>query len=314
MNSKNKLRKEQFFVFLKGFAMGVADIVPGVSGGTIAFITGIYDRLLESISSVNVKFLKYLFTFRIKEALGHIQFFFLLPLFSGIIIAILSTSRLMHFLMHDYPIFTWAAFFGLIASSIYYIGKQIKNPFYFRNVVSVLIGAIIGYSLVSLIPVNTPNTYLYILGSGMIAICAMILPGISGSFILLILGKYAFITSALKNPFADNNLSLIIVFCIGCLIGILSFSKFLNWFLKHFHNLTMAFLTGFMIGSLKKIWPWKQTLESTVIRGKTYILREENIFPQALDADFGIAISLMTVGFLSVIIIESISQRNKTGC
>lgn len=314
MDLIKNLRKEQFFILLKGFAMGVADIVPGVSGGTIAFITGIYDRLLESISSVNLKFFKYLFTFRIKEALGHIQFFFLLPLFSGIIFAILSTSRLMHFLMNDYPIFTWATFFGLIASSILYVGKQINKPLEIKNLSSLIIGTIIGYVLVSLIPVSTPNSYLFIFLSGMIAICAMILPGISGSFILLILGKYAFITAALKSPFAENNLILILIFCFGCLIGILSFSKFLNWFLKHFHNITMAFLTGFMIGSLKKIWPWKQTLESTIIRGKTYILREENIFPPSLDVDFGIAISLMTLGFLSVIIIESISQRNKTGC
>ena len=144
----------------------------------------------------------------------------------------------------------------------------------------------------------------------MIAICAMILPGISGSFILLILGKYAFITSILKSPFEHGNLLVIFVFCLGCLTGLLSFSKFLNWFLKRYHNIAMAFLTGFMIGSMKKIWPWKQTLESTIIRGKTYILREENILPMTIDAQVMIALALMITGFMIVILIEIMSNNS----
>jgi putative membrane protein len=313
MDAKFKFNKEQFFIALKGFAMGVADIVPGVSGGTIAFITGIYDQLLKSISSVNMQFVRYILKLQIKNALSHIQFYFLFPLFCGIGFAILSTSRLMHYLLYHHPTYTWATFFGLIASSIYFVGKQIKQPAKPTNIMFLLLGTIMGYLLVSLIPVHTPNDYLYIFGSGMIAICAMILPGISGSFILLILGKYAFVTGALKNPFAANHLFVILVFCCGCLVGILSFSKFLNWFLKHYHNIAMAFLTGFMIGSMKKIWPWKETLESKVIRGKTYILREANILPDNFDTSVMIALSLMLLGFLSVIMIEIVSQQKHRG-
>lgn len=307
-----KIGKQQLLVALKGFAMGVADIVPGVSGGTVAFITGIYDQLLESISSVNLKFLSYLRHFQIKEAMGHIQIYFLLPLFFGIAFAILSTSRLMNFLLEHYAIYTWSTFFGLIAASIYFVGKQVKSPMRAKNLASFALGAGIGYLLVSLVPVNTPNDMIYIFLSGMIAICAMILPGISGSFILLILGKYAFITSILKSPFEHGNLLIIFVFCLGCLTGLLSFSKFLNWFLKRYHNIAMAFLTGFMIGSMKKIWPWKQTLESTIIRGKTYILREENILPTTIDAQVMIALALMITGFMIVILIEIMSNNSKS--
>lgn len=310
MSLNNKIGKQQLLVALKGFAMGVADIVPGVSGGTVAFITGIYDQLLESISSVNLKFLSYLTRLQIKQALGHIQFYFLLPLFGGIIFAILSTSRMMHFLLENYAVYTWSTFFGLIAASIYFVGKQVKSPGHPKNLSFLGLGGVIGYALVSLVPVNTPNDMIYIFFSGMIAICAMILPGISGSFILLILGKYAFITSILKSPFENGNLLIILIFCLGCLMGLLSFSKFLNWFLKHYHNIAMAFLTGFMIGSMKKIWPWKQTLESTIIRGKTYILREENILPGTIDSQVMIALGLMISGFMIVILIEIMSNRS----
>jgi len=297
-------------LILKGFAMGLADIVPGVSGGTVAFITGIYDKLIESISSVNSTFIKLTFSFQIRKALEHINYKFLAPLLFGIAVAIISMSRVMHFLMNNYAVQTWALFFGLVLASIIYIGKQIDHLIEPKNIISVILGIVVGVSVVSLIPVETPSTPLYLFFSGSIAICAMILPGISGSFLLLILGKYAFITGALKSPFVGDNLASIAIFSIGCLVGILSFSKLLNYLLKHYRNTMMACLTGFMIGSLKKIWPWKEVLESKVIRGKTYVLDEANIIPNQLNLEVVIAISLIIIGFILVFAIERLSQKD----
>lgn len=310
MSSQLKFNREQLIIVLKGFAMGIADIVPGVSGGTVAFITGIYDQLLESISSVNKDFVKLLLSFKIKQALIHIQFQFLFPLLVGIFSAILLMSKLMHYLIHDHPVHTWSIFFGLIAASILFISKQIKNKQLPKNLAMITVGAVTGYLIVSLIPVEMDHSLLNIFLAGAIAICAMILPGISGSFILLILGKYAFVTGALKSPFTDNHLIVIGIFCIGCLVGILSFSKVLNWLLKHFHNLMMCFLTGFMIGSLKKIWPWKEVLESKIIRGNTYVLSEINIIPTQFNTQFWGAIALMIIGFGLVIGLEKISKND----
>lgn len=309
MSSLIKFQKEQLFVTLKGLAMGVADIVPGVSGGTIAFITGIYDQLIASISSVNKEFVKLLLQFKFKQALGHINFQFLFPLMCGIFAALILGSRVMHYLLHNHPEQTWSLFFGLIAASIIFIAKQINSITSPKYILTIIAGTFVGYVLVSLIPVHTENSYLNLFGAGAVAICAMILPGISGSFILLILGKYAFVTGALKQPFIENHLNVIVVFSFGCLVGILTFSKILNWLLKNFHNLMMCFLTGFMIGSMKKIWPWKQVLESKVIRGKTYVLQEANILPTNFDQGFWMAAGLMMIGFILVFTLEKISKK-----
>lgn len=305
--------KKKLSLGAKGFAMGMADIVPGVSGGTVAFITNIYDELLEAIASVNKSFIQKLLKFQIKEALDQVHFSFLAPLLVGIFSAILLTSKLMHFVMTEYPVWTWSLFFGLISASALYIAKHIQHP---KNKLSYLflpLGISVGYACVSLVPVTTPNSYPFVFGAGAIAICAMILPGISGSFILLILGKYAFVTSALKAPFDDNHLLVILTFCMGCLTGILSFSKLLNFLMHKHRNKMMFILTGFILGSLKKIWPWKETLETTVIRGKTYILQEQNIMPKSFDQETIIAVLVMFIGFFLVLGLEYISNKSKRG-
>ncbi len=307
----NITKKEQSIIALKGFMMGMADIVPGVSGGTVAFVTGVYDKLLESISAVDMQFVRYLLSFQIKRALDHINITFLLPLLAGVALAILSMSRVMHYTLGNYPVYTWATFFGLIGASIIFIAKKIENPTAPKNVAGSLAGIFIGYIIVSVVPTQTSESLPYVFLAGMIGICAMILPGISGAFILLILGKYAYVTGALKAPLVDSNLSIILVFCIGCGIGILSFSKILNYLLKHYHNLMMCFLTGFMIGSMKKIWPWKETLESITIRDKVHVLREVNILPAQVDGTTMIAIALMIVGFFGVLSLEYIATKPK---
>lgn len=303
------IKKDQLILSMKGFAMGIADIVPGVSGGTIAFITGIYDTLLASISSVDKEFFSLLLKLKIKDALVHINAGFLIPLFIGIAAAIVSMSKIMHFFMNNFPIYTWSLFFGLIAASILYIGKQIQNRYELKNIIYIILGAVIAGLIVSLIPVETPNSHFFIFGSGMIAICAMILPGISGSFILLILGKYAYVTGAIKAPFESGSLAIVFIFSCGCLLGLLSFSKVLNWLLKNYHNTMMCFLTGFMIGSMKKIWPWKETIESRIIRGKTYILKEANVVPESIDQTVFIAMALMLIGFCSVLLLEKVANK-----
>jgi putative membrane protein len=296
-------------LILKGFAMGLADVVPGVSGGTIAFITGIYDTLIYSISRVNSEFIKLLLTFKIKEALEYINIKFLLPLFMGIIVAIISMSRAMHYLMNEYSIETWSLFFGLIIASIVYMLKQVKGIKTLKPLLSILSGTTIGVLIVSLIPVSTPNGSLYLFFSGMVAICAMILPGISGSFLLLILGKYAFVTGALKNPFNLESIQVIISFSLGCLVGLLSFSKVLNYFLKSYKNLMICFLIGFMIGSLKKIWPWKEILETKVVRGKIHVLKEMNYLPSEINSEVIMALGLALFGFFIVFGVERISKK-----
>jgi putative membrane protein len=244
----------------------------------------------------------------VKNALAHIHIRFLISLFLGIGIAILSLARLMNFLLHHHPVYTWSLFFGLIAASIHVVGKQVTH-WWGRAGLSFIVGTAAAIFIVNLIPVVTPEKLWFIFLCGLIAICAMIMPGISGAFILLILGKYEFITATLKNPFLPQNILVIFVFGIGCAIGLLGFSRVLNYLLQKIHNLTIAFLTGLMTGSMLKIWPWKEVLESRVIRGKVHILMERNILPDAVDGQFVFAIFLAIIGFIAVLAIEGLSRK-----
>lgn len=305
--------KESLILAVKGLCMGGADIIPGVSGGTIALIAGIYDKLLAAIKSVDIIFFKKLLKFDLSGALSVIHVRFLIVLFSGIAVAIISLSRLMNFLLKVHPEPTYSLFYGLIAASIYVIGKQVKwkLPEYF----SITAGITLAYLIVGLIPVSTPNDLWFIFFSGVIAICAMILPGISGAFILLILGKYEFITGTLKAPFSVNeitgvhNLIIIAVFCIGCAIGLAGFSRFLNWLLARWHKITLAFLTGLMAGSMRKIWPWKGEAIVKVIRGKDHIISQSNVFPENFDLSFVLCIFLMIVGVVVIVVIDRLSRK-----
>jgi len=290
--------------------MGSADIIPGVSGGTIALIAGIYQKLMQAIQSFNSRTIAHLFRFQWKEALSTVHLRFLLTLFGGIVIAIVSIARIMNYLLHEQAILTWSLFFGLILASILILGRNIKHWMGLEGL-SLLVGALAAYFLVGVIPVETPESLWFILLSGMIAICAMILPGISGAFILLILGKYEFVTNAIKHPFSLENMAVILVFCVGCLFGLLSFSRVLSFFLDRYQAITLALLTGLMCGSMRKVWPWKEVLESKVIRGKVHVLRESNILPSVFDTQLLLAICLMGIGFLLILFMER--QANTQG-
>jgi len=294
-------------VFLRGMLMGAADIVPGVSGGTVAFITGIYDTLLGSIRAVDLEFLGKLFKLDIRGAWEHINGGFLLALLLGIATSIFSLARLISWVLHNHPVPLWAFFFGLILASALVLLRQVQqwNP---GRVLSLLVGTSLAL-FIALSPVVSMEVGLAgIFLSGFLAICAMILPGISGAFILLILGKYEFITATLKNPFLPQNLMIIIVFCLGCLIGLLSFSRLLNFLLTNFRQLTMAFLTGLMVGSMPKIWPWKEILETKIVRGKSHIIWGANIIPEIISAEVLLALVLAVIGFIVVLIIERLSR------
>ena len=235
---------------LKGCAMGMADVVPGVSGGTIAFISGIYEELLDSIRSVNATALKLLLKLRLGEFWRHINGSFLLPVLLGIAIAIFSLARLMTYLLTYHPIAIWSFFFGLIIASALLVARQIGR-WDWRSLLAFVAGAAAAWWITVATPAETPNDWWFVMLSGAIAICAMILPGISGAFILLLLGKYQYIMQAV----GDLNIPVIVIFVVGAAAGIISFSHLLSWLLKHWHDVTVAVLMGFMVGSLNKVWP-----------------------------------------------------------
>lgn len=296
----------------KGFCMGAADIVPGVSGGTIAFITGIYEQLLLAIKSVNARFAASLLRLDLRAALDEVHLRFLLPLLFGLGLAIVGFSRFMHYLLHNHPVETWSLFMGLIAASIWVVGRKVDR-WNLQALGAVVLGALAGYLVVGMIPVTTPDDWWFIFLCGMIAICAMILPGVSGAFLLLLLGKYEYITGTLKNPFEPGNALVIIVFSAGCVVGIAGFSRFLTYLLKRWHGGTVALLTGLMIGGMRKVWPWKEVLETRVIRGKEYVLREQNVLPDAFGPEIYLPLALMVMGVAAVLLLEMASARSGKG-
>jgi len=239
-------------VAFKGACMGAADVIPGVSGGTIAFIMGIYGELLNSIKSINGEAFRFFFSGKFAPFWKHVNGTFLASLFAGILISVFSLARLMKYLLEFHPIPLWSFFFGLILASAVYILKGL-DKWNIQNIISLLVGVATGAFICLASPGQTPDELWFIFLSGAIAICAMVLPGISGSFILLLLGKYAFVMTAVS----ELNIPVLIVFAAGCAVGIVGFSHFLSWLLKKFYMLTIALLSGFMLGSLLKVWPWK---------------------------------------------------------
>ena len=263
--------------------MGSMDVVPGVSGGTIAFITGIYETLLESIKKVDLEALTLLRKFEIKALWNHVNGNFLFPLLAGIGTSVLSLATVMVGLLETYPIQVWSFFFGLIIISALIVLKSIKH-WNIGVLFAIIIGAVIAYLITSSTPAETPEGAWFLFVAGAVAICAMILPGISGSFILLLFGKYEYVLSALK----EFRIVDILIFAAGCLVGILSFSRLVSWLLKKYYQVTIGILAGFMLGSLYKVWPWKETLKTFVDRhGEVKPLIERNIFPDEYLAKTG---------------------------
>ncbi|MEO6348865.1 MAG: DUF368 domain-containing protein [Aquaticitalea sp.] len=299
--------KDYAVISLKGIAMGAADAVPGVSGGTIAFISGIYEELISTISGVNLSLLK------IFKNEGIISFWkkfngnFLVALLTGILISFVSFMRLAKYLIEHQPVLIWSFFFGLIVASVWFVGKQITK-WNVAAIIAFAIGAFAAY-YISQLPsmANNDNPY-FLFFAGALAICAMILPGISGAFILVILGAYKTLSDALH----DFDFKKVALFAVGALVGILSFSHVLKWLFKHYHNVTLAILTGFIFGSLNKIWPWKKVSTwTTNSEGIQMPLVEKSISPYYYEGNpqLVFAILLMFVGFLTIFILEKIGDK-----
>lgn len=302
--------------------MGAADVIPGVSGGTIAFITGIYDDLIGSLNSINKTALQLFFSGRFKDFWKHINGNFLLSLFCGILISVLSLAGLMHYLLENHPIQTWAFFFGLIVASSIFILRGIDG-WNLKTILFLVFGVILGIVVCTLSPTTTPDALWFIFLSGAIAICAMILPGISGSFILLILGKYQYIMSTISGLTSGEaigeNLLVLCVFAVGAVCGILAFSRFLHWLLGKYNKETLIVLAGFIIGSLVKVWPWSnmeaiipsqfphlaEMMEATSSPLPAEVIAE---YTPMVDMQIGSAIAFALIGFFLVTGIEIVGK------
>ncbi|WP_299050817.1 DUF368 domain-containing protein [uncultured Polaribacter sp.] len=315
--------KDYIVIGLKGMGMGAADVVPGVSGGTIAFISGIYQELIETIDNLGIGILKTWKQEGFKKMFEVYNLGFLISLFLGIFTSVISLAKVISFLLENHPILVWSFFFGLVLASILYVGKQIKK-WNISIILFMLIATALAYYVTIATPSIAPDELYYYLISGGIAIIAMILPGISGSFILVLLGSYGIVLSALTNFIeallsgewqqVKTNFIKVITFIIGCLVGLKLFSKVLKWMFTHKKDLTLAVLTGFMIGSLNKIWPWKKVISTRIDRhGEKVPLLEKSIAPLSFegDAQLMFAILLATLGFGLILLMERIAIQKK---
>ncbi len=308
---------------LKGMAMGVAEVIPGVSGGTIAFITGIYEKLLLSIKSFGPGLIG---EFK-KNGFGgvwkSINGTFLVTLFAGMVIGVVVGVFGVTHLLENYPPAVWAFFFGLIIASAIYVGKQVEN-WNWKTILFLIIGAVVAYGITILTPANGSTNLFFVFLCGMIAISALILPGISGSFILLMLGMYTYIVSETLrealSTFAADKLITMGVFALGCITGLMTISRLLSWTFKHYRSATLAVLTGFMIGSLNKIWPWRNPVEWLRDSGGEIIMEdgapkkillEENVLPTGFDGDPLTlwVVVFAIVGFAIVFIFERFNKK-----
>ena len=307
------VRRNVFFLFLKGLAMGAAEVVPGVSGGTIAFITGIYERLLNAFKSFTPGTLVILKNRGMAACWQHVDGNFLLILVGGMAVSVLTIAQVVVLLLEQYPVCIWAFFFGLIVASSLVVGNEIET-WKASPVGFIFLGGMIGFIISSAIPLELEASPLYIFAGGAIAVCAWILPGLSGSFILLILGLYTYVIEAIRSL----DLTVLGILAVGCVVGLLSFSHFLSHMLKHHRDETLATLTGFMLGSLIKVWPWKHTLSYQLDRHGTQIpLVQEAVTPATYieltggDPRVAIAILLALTGFGTVLILQRLTRNHR---
>ncbi len=308
--------KEHIANFLKGFAIGAANVIPGVSGGTIALITGIFERMINAIKAFDIKALKLLLKGKIKEFIEYTDFIFLLTLAFGGIVSIFSLAKLLDYLFTYYPIFVWAYFFGLIAASVYYVGKTI-DKITVPVIISFIAGAIIAVIVTIMHPGKANDNWLYLILCGIISISSMILPGLSGSYVLILMGNYKLIVIDAIN---NLDLKILIPFAIGAAVGIIAFANILSILYKKYKNETIALLTGFILGSLSILWPWKHhydlnhQLIPTDKFGHLLIQTKgvyfKNYFPEA-DAMLLWTILIAVSGALTLVLIESWANKKK---
>lgn len=304
--------KDFIYNFLKGMGMGAANVIPGVSGGTIALITGIFERLINSIKSFNLTALKLFFTGKWKAFAEHVDLKFLVAVFLGIAAAILSVAKLFKFLFENYPVYIWAFFFGLIIASIYYVGRTVNK----WNLGSILFFAI-GTGIALLIAFGTPaqenHNFLYLILCGVVGTCSMILPGLSGSYVLLLMGNYEYVMIDAVNMLTTSpweGIKILIPVVIGAVIGLLAFAHLLSWIFKNFHDQTVALLTGFILGSTPIIWPWKHAITNALKDGTEKVVGYQWQWP-AINTEFFIALVIMLLGAAIIIVTEQLATKKE---
>ncbi len=287
---------------LKGMAMGAANVIPGVSGGTIALITGIFERLMDAIKSFNLQAFKLLYKGKFKAFARHVDLFFLVFVLLGIIIAIVSIARLFEYLFEDYPVYIWAFFFGLVAASVYYVARRI-NRWTWQVIVSFVLGTVVAVVISILTPATENAEIWYLFICGIVVVCSMILPGLSGSFVLILLGNYQLLLDAVN----DFRWEILIPTVIGGVAGILFFAHLLSWIFKQFHDQTIGLLSGFIFGSLGILWPWKNTIMEN-FDGKEKIIGYDWYLPD-MNAEVSIAILIILIGMVSISLMEGKAKK-----
>ncbi|MEZ5197899.1 MAG: DUF368 domain-containing protein [Bacteroidales bacterium] len=299
------------FIVLKGVAMGVANVIPGVSGGTMALITGIFERLIDALKSLNFKASKLLFSFKFNEFAAQVDLYFLISVFAGIFIAIVSIAKLFDYLFIHYPVYIWAYFFGLVLASVYFVGKTVK-----QWSTSVVLTFIIGTDLAVFISILNPATEnsspFYLFLCGIVAICSMILPGLSGSFVLILMGNYQLVMIQAVN---NMDFGILIPVGVGAVFGLIAFSHLLSWVFKKYRDQTISLLTGFILGSLSVLWPWQKLIylkdaagELVMKKGEPIIIKYEKILPDAFGTEVILAIVFVLVGIASIWLIEKFAE------
>ena len=301
--------RDYFILIAKGMGMGAANVIPGVSGGTIALITGIFQRLIDSIKSFNITALKLILKGGWKDFVRHTDFYFLIAVFLGAAISILSLANLLRFLFDHYPIFVWSYFFGLILASVFFVGKTIQK-WNISVILTFIIGTGIAAAISLLSPATQNDSFVYLMICGVAGICSMILPGISGSFVLILMGNYELVVI---DAVSELNFRILIPVAIGAVVGLMAFSHFLSWIFKKFRNETISTLTGFILGSLLILWPWKTAilrLDASgypIIRGGRKLVEGYSMYIPDLNTQFFWAVLILLAGILTIWLTEKLA-------
>lgn len=305
--------KEYISLFIKGVGMGAANVIPGVSGGTIALITGIFEKLIHSIKAIDLVALKYLFTGKLKMFAQHINYDFLFAIFLGIGVSIFTLAKLLGFLFDYYPVFIWSYFFGLILASVYFVGKRVQK-ISLGTILAFIIGTVLALAITLLSPATANSDFYYLFICGIVAICSMILPGLSGSFVLILMGNYELVFIKGVN---DLDIKILGPVILGAIFGLIAFSHLLSWIFKRFKDLTIALLTGFILGSLSILWPWKENIYKTdelgtvllKSNGEPIIQGYERILPDSFSSEVLFALLFIIAGMVSIWLIEKIAEK-----
>jgi len=307
--------REYIGLFFKGVGMGAANVIPGVSGGTIALITGIFEKLIHSIKSFDLVALKFLFSGKVKRFAEHVNLDFLFAVFLGIAVSIFTLAKLLGFLFENYPIYIWSYFFGLILASVYFVGRRV-GKITVGVIIIFILGALVALAITLLTPATPNGDFYYLFLCGIVAICSMILPGLSGSFVLILMGNYELVFIKGVNDLDAKILGPVI---LGAIIGLIAFSHLLSWIFRKFKDLTISLLTGFILGSLGILWPWKENIYRTdelgnilyKINGEPIVQGYERVLPETITMEVLIAVGLMIIGIISILLIEMMAAEKK---